>query len=279
MTTDTKELAKLHELMCADALEGGLSLDDSVVCQRLSERYPQVNTHFYWEALGAADLVLDGSGSEPPPEVREGWIALSESVGLKVTGEDSLDSTVAVWDEHAVDVERYAAERSLGQGESQEGRSWPWILLLVVALAGAGYWLYPDVSRALERNETFRQWLGLPQPQGESQPVLLALTGEEAGRVVWDAVLQRGRLEVNTRGMTVAPARQAQVWVVDADRGQQHVPAALLDLSRALQTVELATPVQIRRYAGILITSEPIGGSLTPSRTHVLASHNPIADP
>lgn len=275
MSIDNKELSRLHELMCNDALEGGLSLDDSVACQRLAERYPQVNTHYYWEALGAADLVLDGSGVEPPPEVSEGWIALSESVGLGRVGEDALDSTVAVWDQGAVNVEQYAAERSLGTVESDEGQVWPWVLLLVLALCAGGFWLYPDVSRALQRNEIFRQWIGTQQPQGEPKSVLLALTGEEAGRVIWDPRLQRGRLEINTRGMTLGVARQAQVWLVDADRGvQRHVPVVLLDPKRTLQTVDFVSPVRVRRYAGLLITSEPEGGSLNPSLTHILANHD-----
>lgn len=275
MSIDNKELSRLHELMCNDALEGGLSLDDSVACQRLAERYPQVNTQYYWEALGAADLVLDGSGVEPPPEVCEGWIALSESVGLGRIGEDALDSTVAVWDQGAVNVEQYATERSLGTAESDEGQVWPWVLLLVLALGAGGFWLYPDVSRALQNNEILRQWIGTQQPQGDPKSVLLALTGEEAGRVIWDPVLQSGRLEINTRGMTIGVARQAQVWLVDADRGvQQHVPVALLDPKRTLQTVDFVSPVRIRRYAGLLITSESEGGSLNPSLTHILANHD-----
>ncbi|MEM9601882.1 MAG: anti-sigma factor [Pseudomonadota bacterium] len=274
MSSDTEELAKLHELMCSDALEGGLSLDESVACQRLSERYPQVNTRFYWEALGAADLVLDGAGSEPPPEVREGWIALSESVGLSVSADERLDSTVAVWDDGAVDVERYAAERSLGATETREGSAWPWVLVLLVALAGAGVWLYPDVSRALQESTVVQQWFGTARPQGEPQPVTLVLTGEEAGRVVWDDALQRGRLEINTQGMTVPPDRQAQVWLVDGDRARRHVPAAMLSATRSLQSVDLVAPVRIRQYTGLLITSEPVGGSLSPSLTHTLAGFN-----
>lgn len=272
MSTDTKDLSSLHELMCSDALEGGLSLDESVQCQRLAERYPQVNTQFYWEALAAADLVLDGAGIDPPPEVREGWIALSESVGMATAGEDRLDATVAVWDDQAVDVERYADERSLTAPAEPEGRLWPWIAVLILAIGAAGFWLYPDVSRALERNATLQQWLGTVQPQGDEQPVLISLTGDAAGTMVWDASLQRGRLEVNTRGMTLPLGRQAQVWLVDSDRDQSFVPVALLDQSRALHSVDISVPVRIQQYAGVVITSEVVGGSLSPSKSHILAS-------
>ncbi|MEM7377174.1 MAG: anti-sigma factor [Pseudomonadota bacterium] len=278
MSSDTEELAKLHELMCSDALEGGLSLDESVACQRLAERYPQVNTQFYWEALGAADLVLDGAGAEPPPEVREGWIALSESVGMSVSGDERLDSTVAVWDDGAVDVERYASERSLGATDTREGSAWPWVLVLLLALGGAGAWLYPDVNRALQESAVVQQWFGTARPQGDARTVTLVLTGEEAGRVVWDDALQRGRLEINTQGMTVPPDRQAQVWLVDGDRARQHVPAALLNATRSLQSVDLIVPVRIRQYTGLLITSEPVGGSLSPSLTHTLAEFDATAN-
>ncbi len=271
MSTESKELARLHELMCADALEGGLSLDESVACQRLSDRYKQVNTQFYWEALGAADLVLDGSGTAPPPEVREGWIALSESVGMANTSDERLDQTVAVWNDDAVDVEQYAAERSLGNTTPHSARTWPWVVVLLAALVGAGFWLYPDIRNAIERNPSLQQWLGSVRPDGAERPVTLALTGESVGSIIWDSTQQRGRLEVNTRAMTVDSQRQPQVWLIDSDRSQRHVPVALLSVNRVLQRVDLESPVRIRQYSGVVITSEPLGGSLSPSETHILA--------
>ncbi len=276
MSADSKDLAKLHELMCTDALEGGLSLDESVACQQLTEQYEQVNTQFYWEALGAADLVLDGSSATPPQEVREGWIALSESLGMSVSADDRLDQTVAVWNDNPLDVEQYAEERALSGGQPPQpaARNWPWVVALLLALAGAGFWLYPDVRNAVEREPLFQQWRGTLAPEGVERDVTLALTGEVVGNVVWDADQQRGRIEVNSRAMSFDVERQPQVWLIDSDRSREHIPVALLSANRVLHTVDLVPPVQIRQFAGVLITSEPLGGSLNPSRTHILAVSN-----
>ena len=112
----SKEMSRLHDLMCVEALEGGLSATQRREFAKLADGMPEVNTSYYWEALGAADLALYGASLVPPGDARKAWLKdasahfgwsepkeplpgqLRERIDpVEVTPEvDPLDETVAV---------------------------------------------------------------------------------------------------------------------------------------------------------------------------------------
>ena len=70
----SKEMSRLHDLMCVEALEGGLSATQRREFAKLADGMPEVNTSYYWEALGAADLALYGASLVPPGDARKAWL-------------------------------------------------------------------------------------------------------------------------------------------------------------------------------------------------------------
>lgn len=70
----SKEMSRLHDLMCVEALEGGLDVMQRREFATLSKNLPEVNVSYYWEALGAADLALYGASLVPPSDARKAWV-------------------------------------------------------------------------------------------------------------------------------------------------------------------------------------------------------------
>lgn len=70
----SREMGRLHDLMCAEALEGGLNAAQQSEFSQLALHMPEVNTRYYWEALGAADLALYGAALNPPEELQQQWL-------------------------------------------------------------------------------------------------------------------------------------------------------------------------------------------------------------
>ncbi len=109
----SKEMSRLHDLMCVEALEGGLDSGQKREFAKLATSMPEVNTNYYWEALGAADLALYGASLVPPGDARKAWlqdasahfgwaepavvqpVQLREPVALPDRN-DPLDETIAV---------------------------------------------------------------------------------------------------------------------------------------------------------------------------------------
>ncbi len=112
----SQEMSRLHDLMCVEALEGGLDVMQRREFATLAKNMPEVNVSYYWEALGAADLALYGASLVPPSDARKAWVqeasahfAWSEPEALlpakttkarvpkvELAPADPLDETIAV---------------------------------------------------------------------------------------------------------------------------------------------------------------------------------------
>lgn len=326
----SKEMSRLHDLMCVEALEGGLSAAQRREFARLAESMPEVNTSYYWEALGAADLALYGASLVPPGDARKAWLQdaaerfgwsdaraakplavaepapgqvaadpLDETVvaGFEVesadelassdaldeidleatglrgdAGDSDLDETVVSWDSGEIDVDQYVADRGLRdeivQAKKGGGNTLGWLVIAaLLSMVGAGF-----VYRA-PLQELAASWGLVPvhNLQGEESLVTLDASGASIGGFVWDGARQRGLLSIDAMPASVDSARQFQVWLVDRGRADAAIPVALLRSNVVAHQITIESSVLIREYGGLLISSEPLGGALVPSRGSVIA--------
>lgn len=320
----SKEMSRLHDLMCVEALEGGLSATQRREYAKLAEGMPEVNTNYYWEALGAADLALYGASLVPPGDARKAWLqdasahfAWSEpkeplpgqlreriapvevvpevdpmdetvAVGFDLGsgyGDDEdfndsigvsdepnpLDETVMSWDSRDIDVDQYVADRGLrdtfvsSQGSSN-ALGW-WVIAALLALTVSAFALRPQIQ------EVAASWGLMPvhDLQGEEALVTLDASGASIGGFVWDGARQRGLLSIDAMPASVDSQRQFQVWVVDTGRAGAAIPVALLRSNIVAHEVSVETPVLIKKFGGLLISAEPLGGALVPSKGSVIA--------
>lgn len=319
----SKEMSRLHDLMCVEALEGGLSAAQRREFFKLSESLPEVNTHYYWEALGAADLALYGASLVPPSDARRSWLQdanahfgwsetetplpgqlrevaepkapeidpLDETVAVGFDFSDSeqghsddldtpldqsltvdeLDETVMGWHSDEIDVDQYAADRGLRDAAVQsQGRGnalgW-WVLLSLALMVAAAFYFKPQIQEAAA------SWGLMPvhDLQGEESLVTLNASGASIGGFVWDGARQRGLLSIDAMPASVDSQRQFQVWLIDSGRANATIPVALLRTNLVAHQVPVEPPVLIREYGGLIISAEPLGGSLLPSKGAVIA--------
>lgn len=325
----SKEMSRLHDLMCVEALEGGLSAAQRREFGKLADSMPEVNTSYYWEALGAADLALYGASLVPPGDARKAWLqdagshfgwsepadlvhekrreptaapAVAKEVSAPVAVDpldetvavgfdieqnfvddeldaslsdeaqsDALDETVMSWDSRSIDVDQYVADRGLrdtvvmSQG-SGNALGW-WVITLLVMLAGAAFFFKPQIQ------EVAASWGLVPvhDLQGEESLVTLDASGASIGGFVWDGARQRGLLSIDAMPASVDSQRQFQVWLIDEGRVGAAIPVALLRTNIVAHEVSIEAPVLVRQFGGLLISSEPLGGALVPSKGSVIA--------
>ncbi|MGB0864993.1 MAG: hypothetical protein ACPGSC_00705 [Granulosicoccaceae bacterium] len=322
----SKEMSRLHDLMCVEALEGGLNAAQRREFDKLADNMPEVNTSYYWEALGAADLALYGASLVPPGDARKAWLQdasahfgwsdtkpvrpkpdkpaaqavpavdpLDETVvvGLEVVqhgadeildeddlaassledgaGPSSLDETVMDWNTGDIDVDQYVADRGLRDSavlarSSSNAFGWSVIAGLVLLLATA----FAFRAQILELAGSFGL-VPVHDLQGEEAFVTLDASGASIGGFVWDGARQRGLLSIDAMPASVDSQRQFQVWVVDSGRAGAAIPVALLRTNVVAHEVSIESTVLIKQYGGLLISSEPLGGALVPSKGSVIA--------
>ncbi len=321
----SQEMSRLHDLMCVEALEGGLDVMQRREFSTLAKTMPEVNTSYYWEALGAADLALYGASLVPPSDARKAWLQdasahfgwseadevvappqvapaakitdpLDETIAVAFEDDDELDDdcdfagnlhqdaspslaavdepldeTVMSWDERAIDVDQYASDRGLRETLAEAPRSsnaLGWTVLVLLALMAGAAFNYK--AQILELADSWGLVPANPL-QGEQDPVHLAAGGAAIGGFVWDPALQQGRLNIDAMPANIDSQRQFQVWVVDSGRDGAAIPVALLRTNLVAHQVDVKAPVFIKQYGGLLISSEPLGGALSPSQGSVIA--------
>jgi len=326
----SKEMSRLHDLMCVEALEGGLSTAQRREFYKLAESMPEVNTSYYWEALGAADLALHGASLVPPGDARKAWLQdanahfgwsepqsplagqLREPAPTESVDYDPLDDTVAValnladvdidedaealdaslddelavdyldetvvgWSSSEIDVDQYASDRGLRDSAVlSQGRSnalgW-WVLTALALMLAAAFYYKPQIQDAAA------SWGLLPvhDLRGEESLVTLQASGASIGGFVWDSARQRGLLSIDAMPASVDTQRQFQVWVVDSGRAAAAIPVALLRTNLVKHEVSIEPSVLIKKFGGLLISSEPLGGALVPSKGATIAHVGPEA--
>jgi len=193
-------------------------------------------------------------------------------------GQDPLDQTIGWLDQDSeMDVDQYASDRGIRESlvlSKRNGNSTGWIALAILAcVAGAAYAFKPQIN-------DFAVSTGLiadRQLNGVSTLITLNASGASVGEWVWSGAQQRGHLHIEAMPKSVDRERQYQAWVIDNGRAGAAIPVALLRTNLVVHDISVEPQVLVKEFGGLLISSEPLGGSLVPSRGAVIAKAEPAA--